>query len=89
MSYGSVTITTSATKIVSANTKRKSLELINTSEAKIVYYGPDNSITSSNALPLYETQTRNRDKIPEGYLGDVWGITASGTADLRYWETVT
>ena len=89
MSYGTITVTTATTLIIAANTKRKSLTLVNTSEALPVYIGPDASITDANAIPLYETQTRDNSKvISEGYLGPVYGITASSTVDIRYWEVL-
>jgi len=86
MAYNTVTVTTTATEIVPANTQRRSLTIVNTSESIIVYIGSDNLITTSNAIPLYETQTRDQDRIPEGYLGPVFGIVGTGTSDVRYWE---
>lgn len=87
MAYNSVTVTTSATLIVAANTKRRNLTVVNTDLSSIVYIGPDDSITTSNSIPLYQNQTRDQDRIPEGWQGPVYGIVASGTADVRYWET--
>jgi hypothetical protein len=89
MSYGSVTVTDTATQIVSQNTKRKRVTLVNTSASVTIYFGPDNSITDSNAIPLYPRQGLNLDKITEDYLGDIYGITSSGTADIRFWERVS
>ena len=88
MAYGSKTITTSATKIISDNTARRSLTLANTSTSTIVYIGPDSSITTDNSMPLYEFQTTHKDNFPESYKGPIFGITPSGTADVRYWESV-
>ena len=89
MAYNTITVTTTATQIVAANTKRKALTIVNTEEGKIVYIGPDTSITTANAIPLYETQTRDSAKvIAEGYLGPVYGIVAADTADVRYWEVI-
>ncbi|KKK95046.1 hypothetical protein LCGC14_2676730 [marine sediment metagenome] len=86
MAYNTVTVTTSATLIVADNTKRKVLTLVNTSETIPVYIGPDSSITTSNAIPLYETQTQDSSKTFGFWSGPVYGIVASGTADVRYWE---
>lgn len=86
MSYGTVTVTTSATLIVAANTQRRNLTVVNDGSSTI-YIGPDSSITTANAIPLYGRQGRNQDKIEEGYQGPVYGIIGSGTADVRYWET--
>ena len=84
-SYNTVTVTTSATQIVAANNGRRGLIIVNASESDI-YYGPDASITTANALPLYANQTLNMDKVPEGYGGAIYGIVAAGTADVRFWE---
>lgn len=88
MAFGSKTILTTATLIVPANCRRKSLSIANTSSSTIVYIGPDNTVTTNNGLPLYENQTRDTDKIAEGWIGDIYGIVSSGTVDLRYWEVL-
>ena len=88
MAYNTITVTTAATLIVAGNTARRNLTIVNTSEAVPVYIGPDASITTSNAIPLYETGTRDQDRVPEGYLGPIYGIVSTGTADVRYWETI-
>lgn len=87
MSFGTVTVTNSATLIVAANTKRRNLSIVNTSGSTDIFIGPDDTITSSTGLPLYSFSTRDQDRIPEGWQGPVYGITASGTADIRHWET--
>ncbi len=85
-SYGTVTVAATATLIVAANTNRKDLELNNVG-AVVVYLGMDNSVTTSNGFSLYEDSFRDIYKGSTGnYLGDVYGIAASGTADVRYWE---
>jgi hypothetical protein len=86
MAYGNVSVLTTATLIVAANCRRKSLHLVNASLTKPIYIGPDASITTVTGFPLYENSTRDQAKIPEGWLGAVYGIVASTTADLRYWE---
>jgi len=86
MAYGTITVTTSATVIVAANSARQKLHLVNTEEGKVVFIGPDASITKSNAIPLYETQTRDDAKAFGFWLGPIYGIVEVGTADVRYWE---
>lgn len=86
MPYNTVTVTNSPTLIVNGNTKRRNLTIVNTSLSTTIYIGPDSSITSSNTVPLYGNQTRDQDRIAEGYQGPVYGVTDSGTADVRYWE---
>ena len=87
MQYGAKTITNTATLIVGPNSSRRNLTIVNTSEGVPVYYGPDNLVTTANGIPLYETATRDQDNIPEGFKGAIYGIVASGSADVRYWET--
>jgi len=89
MAFNTVTVTTTATLIIAANAQRRNLTIVNTSLSAIVYIGPDATITTSNAIPLYQNQTRDQDKIAEGYQGDVYGIVGSSTADVRYWETTS
>lgn len=88
MAYASVTVTDSATLIVGANTKRQELTIVNTSETVNVFTGPDSSITTSNAIPLYAMQRNDRWKGPGGsWLGPIYAICPTGqTADVRYWE---
>lgn len=89
MGYGNVSITTGATLIAVANPARRGLTIVNNSQTTVVYIGPDTSITTTNAIPLYENQTTHRDSnLPEGYKGSIYGIVGSGTADVRYWENV-
>ena len=88
MTYGAKTITTSATLIIDANCQRKGFFLLNNS-TKVVYVGPDSSITVDNAMPLLQYQHLTKDKVPEGWLGPIYGIAASGTVNVRYWEFTT
>jgi hypothetical protein len=88
MSYGTKTVTTSATLIVDANPKRQELIITNNSTAVDIYIGQDASVTTSTGLPLYANQTRERSRNggTVGWLGPVYGICAS-SADIRYWES--
>lgn len=89
MSYGTISVGTSATEITAGNTKRRSLLICNTESAKTVYVGPDTSVTTANGFPLYPNQSTSITKfIAEHYHGPVYGIVAAGTADVRYWEMV-
>lgn len=86
MAFGAVSVTTSATRIVENNAKRSNLTISNASFVD-VFIGPDNTVTTANGIPLHGAQTRDQDKIAEGWQGDVWGIVETGTADVRFWET--
>lgn len=90
MAYGNVTVSSSATKIVSANASRQGLILTNNSVSTDIFIGQDSSVTTASGLPLYANQTREKSRSGGStlWLGDVWGICSSGTADIRYWEDV-
>jgi len=83
--YNTVTVTTSATRIVAASSNRKGLILANEGSVK-VFIGPDDSITTSNAIPLFQSEKLFNSGLPDLWRGDIYGIVASGTADIRYWE---
>jgi hypothetical protein len=87
MAYGNISVLTTATLIVAGNCARKGLSIVNHG-TQDVFIGIDTAITVSNALPLYQYSTRDQMKISEGYFGPVYGITASGTSDVRYWEVI-
>lgn len=87
MAYNAVTVTTTATLIVAANAARKDLNIVNFSNSTIVYIGPDELITTANTVPLYQNQGWGfKKEISEHWKGPVYGIVASGTASVRYWE---
>ena len=89
MGYNTVSVGTTATEIVGAETRRKALMLCNTEASVLVYIGPDSSVTTANGMPLYEFQNKEFTKsISEHWAGPVYGIVADGTADVRYWEVV-
>lgn len=85
MAYNSVTVTDTATEIVGANSSRRNLTIVNNG-SNTVFIGPDSSITTANAIPLYASSTRDSDVIPEGYKGAIYGIVESGSENVRYWE---
>jgi hypothetical protein len=88
MSYGTVTVSSSAggTLIVAANPKRIGLIIVNSS-APTVYLGHDTNVTTTNGIPLKTdmnlTESSGGEKM---YQGPFYGITASSTSDIRYDE---
>lgn len=82
-----VNIGNTATLIIAANAARQELIITNNSTSPDIYIGPDNTVTTTNGLPLYAGQTRERSRGFSIHLGDVYGISASGTADIRVWQT--
>ena len=91
MGFGTVSVGTSATKIVSANAQRQSLILTNASTSGIVFLGPDATITSANAATVLTAYGSNLAEDSGGtrmFMGDVYGITLSshGSTDILWWE---
>lgn len=84
---GNVSVGTAATLIIGANAARQELSLANYSASPDVFIGPDDTVTTSNGLPLLSSTELHRDRGHGTWLGDVWGIVATGTADVRFWQT--
>ena len=86
MGFNTVTVTTSATLIVGANTQRQSLIIDNTS-AQDLYIGPDDSVTTANGTRIVKggnlTETNDGTR---PYMGPYYGIVGATTSDIRYWE---
>lgn len=85
-SVTNVSVGATATLIIAANTKRQELIITNNSTSPDIFLGITSAVTSSTGLPLYAGQTRERSRGFGTWLGDVYGISASGTADIRVWE---
>lgn len=86
ISFNTVTVQSSgATLIKGANNARRGIQVYNNGSV-IVYVGPNSSITTSNAIPilpqsLYETSGEH-----QAWRGSIYGIAASATSDVRYFE---
>lgn len=86
MAYTTVTVTNAATLIVAANTQRLSLIVVNTG-TPTVYIGQDESVTAANGVPIKTDGNLTEDNGgTKMYCGPIYGITASATSDVRYWE---
>ena len=46
----------------------------------------DDSVTSSNGFKVYPNQSLGKSSLLTDWRGPVYGITASSTADVRYWD---
>lgn len=74
-------MTASATRVLASNSKRRALTVQNTSTVDIyVGYGP--GLTSANGLVLNPGDTL----VENVYTGDIYAMTASGSASLPYVE---
>lgn len=74
--------TTSAAVVLSANALRTSCLIQNVGTVD-VYLGKDNTVTTTNGIKLAAGASLADDASVDAW----WGITASGTADLRVLET--
>lgn len=87
MKYGQITVTNSPTLIIAGNESRKEVIFSNDSSSVKIYIGMDNLVTTSNGLPFHQNETRGHARGFGTYLGPIYGVTATGSADVRYWET--
>jgi hypothetical protein len=86
MSYGSTSISTTATEIIPANSQRMSVIIYNYGDEK-VYVGADNSITPYHGLELDKCSSLSEDNTgTKMYTGAYYGITTVSTASVLYWE---
>ncbi len=86
MGIKAVSVGTSATKILSANTQRQSFIITNNEDDETVYLGPDNTVTTIDGIPIFAKGFMASDKGFNLYRADIFGIVASGTADVRVWD---
>lgn len=72
--------TTSAMQLVDANSARSKIFIQNAGTVR-VYLGKDNAVSTASDIFLDPT-----DALDDDTTDDWWGITASGTGDLRIVE---
>lgn len=83
-----VSITTGTPQlIIAANAARQELIITNAGVSPDAFMGPDTTFTASSGLPLFAGETKERSRGFGTWLGPVYGVTVSGTADIRVWET--
>ena len=81
-----VTVSSTATKIASSNDRRISI-LVQNSGSQTVYLGKNDSITASEEPYISSDGVYQEDNSGgQMWLGDIYGITSTGTADIVYWE---
>lgn len=79
LTVGNTACTTSATSILAANYERKGF-VIKAHDGTLYLGGA--SVTTSTGYPLAVGESISS----TAFLGAVYGITASGTVNARYWE---
>jgi hypothetical protein len=84
--YGNISVAATATLIVGANPDRKGVVITNESTTAKLYIGPDSSITTSNAVSIEASGKFTDAGQQDNFKGDIYGIVATSTNDVRYWE---
>lgn len=84
----SVTVDTTAggTVIIAGNTHRMAIIISNVSTTVTVFIGQDSTLTAANGVPIFPETDRVFDRGFGLFLGEIRGITSSGSADVRVWE---
>jgi hypothetical protein len=90
MGYGSVSVgTATSVLIVSANTLRLSVIIVNNGSS-LIYLGDDSLVSSNTGLPLNTIDSSGGYYEDSGgtrtYLGDYYAISQNSKNDVRYWE---
>lgn len=76
-----VSVSTTATLLANVNTSRKSIVIYNNGP-ETVFLGYDTNVSFSTGIPLTSGSAYSDDT----YLGSYFGITSSGTSDVRIGE---
>jgi len=82
--YSAVNVTTTPTPIRPANANRNYLLVTNVS-AETVYLGFDENVSITRGFPLPQNASFERDGV--NYNGPLYGVVATGSADVRFLET--
>jgi len=83
--YNAITVQSSgSTLIIAANNERRGF-VIKNNGGVIIYIGFDANVSTSTGLVILpqDSMTVNGDRV---WRGAIYGIAASSTADVRYWE---
>lgn len=83
--FNAVTVQSSgATSILTANNARRGF-IVKNNGSVTVYVGMDSTVTTSSGVLLLpqDSWSVNGDRC---YRGAIFGIAASATADVRFWE---
>ena len=77
-SYGTTSVSTTATQLFASDSSRISLQFQNLG-SKRIYWGFDSSVTTSNGTEMQKGDIQTI----EGYTGTIYAIVGSSTADVR------
>jgi hypothetical protein len=80
-SYGTKSITTSASLIAAGRARRDAILVQNVHATQDLYLGPDSSVATSTGIKVAAGQS-----ILVPTRADVYGIASGAATDTRYWE---
>lgn len=80
-----VTVASTATLVLAANTWRRGFNIYNTGGAQTIYIGFTSGVTTATGTPILVNASFTSDGM-NNYKGDIYAITASSTSDARYLE---
>jgi hypothetical protein len=83
--HGNVTVTTNPTLIIGANPNRRAIIISNNTNTSL-YLSPDSSLTTANGIVVPALGHIEISADGEVFKGDIYGIVAASTNDVRYWE---
>jgi hypothetical protein len=82
--YGSASVTTTGGKLIATNLANRRKVIVQNLGNKDIFFGHNNSVTAANGLKI---SAGSNAELEFGPTLDLWAITASGTASVRYLET--
>lgn len=85
-SYGTKTVTSSATEILSSNPSRKGCMIANNSSSLTLYIGFDSSVLTTNGFPIPPNSNYYDAGTEDAWRGSIYGISPSTDIDIRYHE---
>lgn len=81
--YGATSVSSTATKIIATNLANRRKVIVQNMGSKDMFFGHNNSVTTANGIRISAGSSA---ELEFGATLDLYGITASGTADARYLE---
>ena len=81
-----VSVGTTATEIIAAKAERTSFYIENAEAVTTIFVGGDNTITTVTGLPVQAGGIITEDMGHRMWKGPIFGIVATGTADVRVWD---
>jgi hypothetical protein len=85
MTYGAISVASSATQIMGSNNGRKNFVIYNAGSVDL-FIAFDENVTTVNGMTVLPGSTYSSSGHPEIWRGPVYGVVSSGTTDVRYQE---